>query len=214
MFYITIWGKAVDSWSDQEFLDNIYSLSDSPVLLSELIELLEYNYSRIDFIDEPVNLGFDCPLDLHCTYSRDQILVALDFMRPNTVREGVKWLPEKKIDVFFITLNKSDKDYSPTTMYNDYSINETLFHWQSQSTTNAEGKVGQRYINHRKLGSKVLLFVREFKNDFYGNTAPYTYLGMANYVTHNGSRPMNVTWRLEKAIPAKYLKRTNKLVVG
>lgn len=214
MFYITIWGKAVDSWSDQEFLDNIYSLSDSPVLLSELIELLEYNYSRIDFIDEPVNLGFNCPLDLHCTYSRDQILVALDFMRPNTVREGVKWLPEKKIDVFFITLNKSDKDYSPTTMYNDYSINETLFHWQSQSTTNAKGKVGQRYINHRKLGSKVLLFVREFKNDFYGNTAPYTYLGMANYVTHNGSRPMNVTWRLEKAIPAKYLKKTNKLVVG
>lgn len=214
MFYITIWGKAVDSWSDQEFLDNIYSLSDSPVLLSELIDLLEYNFSRIDFIDKPVNLGFDCPLDLHCTYSRDQILVALDFMRPNTVREGVKWLPEKKIDVFFITLNKSDKDYSPTTMYNDYSINETLFHWQSQSTTNAEGKVGQRYINHRKLGSKVLLFVREFKNDIYGNTAPYTYLGMANYVTHNGSRPMNVTWRLDKAIPAKYLKKTNKLVVG
>lgn len=24
---------------------------------------------------------------------------------------------------------------SPTTMYNDYSINESLFHWQSQSTT-------------------------------------------------------------------------------
>lgn len=214
MFYITIWGKAVDSWSDREFLDNMYSLSDSPVLRSELIALLEYNFSRIDFIDEPVDLGFDCPLDLHCTYSRDQILVALDFMRPNTVREGVKWLPEKEIDVFFITLNKSDKDYSPTTMYNDYSINETLFHWQSQSTTNAEGKVGQRYINHRKLGSKVLLFVREFKNDMYGNTAPYTYLGMANYVTHNGSRPMNVTWRLDKAIPAKYLKKTNKLVVG
>ena len=99
-------------------------------------------------------------------------------------------------------------------MYNDYSINETLFHWQSQSTTNADGKVGQRYINHRRLGSKVLLFVREFKNDPYGNTAPYTYLGIANYVTHNGSRPMNVTWQLDKAIPAKYLKKTNKLVVG
>lgn len=113
----------------------------------------------------------------------------MDFMKPSTVREGVKWLPDKEIDVFFITLNKSDKDYSPTTMYQDYSINETLFHWQSQSTTNAEGKVGQRYVNHRKNGSKVLLFVREFKNDVYGNTAPYTYLGTANYVSHNGSRP-------------------------
>lgn len=46
----------------------------------------------------------------------------------------MKWLPEKKLDVLFVTLNKSDKDYSPTTMYQDYSINKTLFHWQSQST--------------------------------------------------------------------------------
>lgn len=214
MFYITIWGKSIEDWNNQEVIDNLYSLSDSPVLLSELIALLEYNYNRIDFIDDTVDLGFDCPLDLHCTYTRDQLLVAMDFMKPNTVREGVKWLPDKELDVFFITLNKSDKDYSPTTMYNDYSINETLFHWQSQSTTNADGKVGQRYINHRRLGSKVLLFVREFKNDPYGNTAPYTYLGIANYVTHNGSRPMNVTWQLDKAIPAKYLKKTNKMVVG
>lgn len=214
MFYITIWGKYIEDWNSQEVIDNLYSLSDSPVLLSELIALLEYNYNHIDFIDEPVDLGFDCPLDLHCTYTRDQLLVAMDFMKPSTVREGVKWLPDKKIDVFFITLNKSDKDYSPTTMYQDYSINETLFHWQSQSTTNAEGKVGQRYINHRKNGSKVLLFVREFKNDVYGNTAPYTYLGTANYVSHNGSRPMNITWRLDAPIPAKYLKKTNKLVVG
>ena len=214
MFYITVWGKAIEDWDADEVLENFRALSDSPVMLSELIALLEYNYNHIDFIDAPVDLGFDCPLDLHCTYTRDQLLVAMDFMKPNTVREGVKWLPEKGIDVFFITLNKSDKDYSPTTMYKDYSINETLFHWQSQSTTNAEGKVGQRYINHRKNGSKVLLFVREFKNDVYGNTAPYTYLGTANYVSHNGSRPMNITWKLDEPIPAKYLKKTNKLVVG
>ena len=214
MFYITVWGKAIEDWDADEVLENFRALSDSPVMLSELIALLEYNYNHIDFIDAPVELGFDCPLDLHCTYTRDQLLVAMDFMKPNTVREGVKWLPEKEIDVFFITLNKSDKDYSPTTMYKDYSINETLFHWQSQSTTNAEGKVGQRYINHRKNGSKVLLFVREFKNDVYGNTAPYTYLGTANYVSHNGSRPMNITWKLDAPIPAKYLKKTNKLVVG
>ena len=214
MFYITVWGKAIEDWDSDEVLENFQALWNSPVMLSELIALLEYNYNHIDFIDAPVDLGFDCPLDLHCTYTRDQLLVAMDFMKPNTVREGVKWLPDKEIDVFFITLNKSDKDYSPTTMYKDYSINETLFHWQSQSTTNAEGKVGQRYINHRKNGSRVLLFVREFKNDLYGNTAPYTYLGMANYVSHNDSRPMNITWKLDAPIPAKYLKKTNKLVVG
>ena len=214
MSYITMWGKTIEDWNADEVFENFQALLNSPIMLSELIALLKYNYNRIDFIDEPVSLGFDCPLDLHCTYTRDQLLVAMDFMKPSTVREGVKWLPEKEIDVFFITLNKSDKDYSPTTMYQDYSINETLFHWQSQSTTNTEGKVGQRYIHHRRNGSKVLLFVREFKNDVYGNTAPYTYLGTANYVSHNGSRPMNITWRLDAPIPAKYLKKTNKLVVG
>ena len=214
MFYITMWGKTIEDWTADEVSENIHALLNSPTMLSELIALLRYNYNRIDFIDEPVELGFDCPLDLHCSYTREQLLVAMDFMKPSIVREGVKWLPDKNIDVFFITLNKSDKDYSPTTMYQDYSINETLFHWQSQSTTNAEGKVGQRYINHRKNGSKVLLFVREFKNDIYGNTAPYTYLGTANYVSHNGSRPMNITWKLDDPIPTKYLKKTNKLVVG
>lgn len=215
MFYVTVWGKAAEDWTSDEVLDHLYALSDSPVLLGELQELLRYRYEQIDFIDEPVDLGFDCPLDLHCTYSRDQLLVALDFMKPSTVREGVKWLPEKKLDVFFVTLNKSDKDYSPTTMYNDYSINESLFHWQSQSTTAADSPTGQRYIHHRERGSKVLLFVREFKSDrINGGAAAYTFLGTANYVKHEGSRPMNITWKLDRPIPAKFLKKTNKLVVG
>lgn len=150
---------------------------------------------------------------MHCTYTRDQLLVAMDHMNPSNVREGVKWLPEKQIDVLFVTLNKADKDYSPTTMYEDYSINEQLFHWQSQSTTGENASTGQRYIQHRERGSKVLLFVREFKNDRIG-AAPYTFLGLANYCQHNGSKPMNITWKLERPIPAKFLKKTNKLVVG
>lgn len=215
MFYVTVWGKAAEDWADQEVLDNLYALSDSPVLLGELMDLLRYRYGQIDFIDEPVDLGFDCPLDLHCTYTRDQLLVAMDFRKPATVREGVKWLPEKQLDVFFVTLNKSDKDYSPTTMYNDYSINEQLFHWQSQSTTAAESPTGQRYIHHRERGSRVLLFVRERKTDrIAGGAEAYTFLGTAAYVKHEGSRPMNVIWKLDRPIPAKFLKKTNQLVVG
>ena len=215
MFYVTVWGEAAENWSCEEVLDNLYALSDSPVLLRELLDLLRYRYEQIDFIDEPVQLGFACPLDLHCTYTRDQLLVALDFLKPATVREGVKWLPEKQLDVFFVTLNKADKDYSPTTMYNDYSINESLFHWQSQSTTAADSPTGQRYIHHRERGSKVLLFVREFKTDrMTGGTEAYTFLGTANYVKHEGSKPMNITWKLDRPIPAKFLKKTNKLVIG
>ena len=215
MFYVTVWGKAAEDWDSDEVLDHLYALSDSPVMLSELLELLRYQYQRIDFVDEAVDVGFDCPLDLHCTYTRDQILVAMDFLKPATVREGVKWLPEKKLDLFFVTLNKSDKDYSPTTMYKDYSINSQLFHWQSRSTTADNSPTGQRYIHHQKQGSRVLLFVREFKSDRITSGAEaYTYLGPARYVKHDGSRPMNITWKLDAPIPAKFLKKTNKLVVG
>ncbi|WP_370764859.1 DUF3427 domain-containing protein [Gemmiger formicilis] len=215
MFYVTVWGKAAEHWDDESVLDNLYTLSDSPTLLGELQTLLRYQYSRIDFIDEPVDVGFDCPLDLHCTYTRDQLLVALDFLKPATVREGVKWLPDKNLDVLFVTLNKADKDYSPTTMYKDYSINESLFHWQSQSTTAENSATGQRYIHHREKGNRMLLFVREFKTDSrFGGATAYTYLGTVNYVKHDGSRPMNITWKLDCPIPAKFLKRTNKLVVG
>lgn len=129
MLQFTIWQKTWQECGFADMLEGFCRLSDCPVLLGEILDVLYYNYDRIDFVDAPVDLGFECPLDLHCTYSRDQILAALDFMKPGTVREGTKYLPDKKTDVHFVTLNKAEKDYSPTTMYEDYSINEVLFHW-------------------------------------------------------------------------------------
>jgi hypothetical protein len=213
MFFFTIYQKDLELCGFKSYIEGITKLKCNSMLFNELLELLSICKERIDFIDEEVHLGFDNVLDLHCSYTRDQILVALDFMKPSTVREGVKYLPQKGIDVFFITLNKSDKDYSPSTMYNDYSENEYLFHWQSQSTTSESSNTGQRYINHKGLGIKILLFVREFKADTAG-ALPYTFLGLADYVRHYGNYPMNILWRLHKPIPAKYLKKTNKLIVG
>ena len=213
MMQFTIWQKTWQECGFSDMLEGFRRLSECPVLLGEILDVLYYNYDRIDFVDAPVDLGFECPLDLHCTYSRDQILAALDFMKPGTVREGTKYLPDKKTDVHFVTLNKAEKDYSPTTMYEDYSINEVLFHWQSQSTTSQSSTTGQRYMNHRSTGVRELLFVREFKSGKLG-AAPYTFLGLADFLSVTGSKPMNITWRLHEPIPAKYLRKTNKLVVG
>jgi len=211
MFHYTIWGKAYNNEEFQSLLIKLQGLKQSPIMLAEMIELLEYNLNHIDFIDEPVNVGFECPLDLHCSYTRDQIFVALDILMPNSIRQGVKWIPDKKLDVFINTLNKADRDYSPTTMYNDYSINEWLFHWQSQNITGENSNTGQRYIHHYENGSKVLLFVREYNKDILG-TSPFTFLGTANYVEHEGEKPMNIIWKLDKPIPARFLKKTNKLL--
>lgn len=118
--------------------------------------------------------------------------------------------------IFYMTVwGRTDKDYSPTTMYHDYSINENLSHWQSQRITAAGSPSGQRYMHHRERGRKVLLFAREFKAArITGDTAAYTFLGTANDVKHEGSRPMNIIWALDRPIPAKFLKKTNKLASG
>ncbi len=212
MFYVSVWNEIIKDWNADQVFENIYNLIDSPNMLAELREILTYNLDHLDFIDEPLTLGFDCPMDLHCSYTRDQILTALDCLVP--VREGVKYLPEKKTDILFVTLNKSIKEYSPSTLYKDYSINETLFHWQSQSTTSETGSTGQRYINHDKLKSNVLLFVREFKSDEFGITSAYTCLGKVHFRESHGSSPMNIIWELERPIPVKYLKKTNKLLIN
>ena len=211
MFEFTVWPNTDGSDNIVRTIEKITSLKENPVMFGEMISLMQYNFEKIDFVDEPVDLGFDCPLDLHCSYTRDQIFVALDYLKPSVVRQGVKWLPDKGIDVFINTLNKSEKNYSPTTMYNDYSINEWLFHWQSQSTTAEDSPTGQRYIHHVERGTKVVLFVREYENDIIG-TAPFTFLGLAEYVSHEGSRPMSIIWHLKSPIPARFIKKTNKLL--
>lgn len=215
MFYVAVWNESAEHLDGDAVRRKLSDLAESPVLLSEVLELLRVNFDKIELTGDAVDLGFECPLELHGDYSLRQIATAMEDFNYDALQGlGVKHYSKKKTDVFFVTLNKSDKDYSPTTMYNDYSINERLFHWQSQSTTSAESSTGQRYIHHRQAGSRILLFVREAKQDTFGNTEPYTFLGLADYIAHEGSRPMNITWKLRTPIPAKFLKKTNKLVVG
>jgi superfamily II DNA or RNA helicase/HKD family nuclease len=148
----------------------------------------------------------DVPLALHASYSREEILAALgwvsDKRTPATMREGVARCEAVNTDAFLITLKKSDTDYSPTTMYRDFALSPGLFHWESQSTTSSASPTGQRYIHHREHGSHILLFVREAKTNALG-AAPYIFLGPADYVSHEGDRPIAITWRLRHAMPTE-----------
>lgn len=215
MFQYTIWNQSFESCHFASPLENIRIIRQNHFFYAELLELLNYQLEQIDFVDEKINLGFNCPLDLHCTYTRDQILSAMDIKNPQDMREGVKWLKDKKTDILLVTLNKAENNYSPTTLYEDYSLSDTLFHWQSQSTTSASSATGQRYIHHKELGTQVLLFVRKYKtrnNKKSNESEPYAFLGKVDYVRHEGSRPMNIIWKLEKPIPGKYLSDTNKMI--
>ena len=79
MFYMTVWDSYAEDWNNDEVLEKLYSLANSSVMLGELQELLRYQYNNIDFIDSTTDLGFECPLDVHCTYTQRQLLAALDY---------------------------------------------------------------------------------------------------------------------------------------
>lgn len=59
----------------------------------------------------------------------------------------------------------------------------------------------------------MLLFVRETKiNHATGETEAYTFLGSAEYVSHQGSRPMSILWKLKEKIPAKDLRKVQQVM--
>jgi hypothetical protein len=147
----------------------------------------------------------EMPLSIHARYQREEILAALDYAHlqrvPKSFQAGVVYSEPWRADAFFVTLKKSESDYSPTTMYRDYAISPELFHWESQSTTSVASPTGQRYLSHASRGSHVLLFTRQHRVDELG-TAPYTFLGPASYVSHTGDRPIAITWKLTHAMPS------------
>lgn len=213
MLYVSVWEKPVETVGFENELEGVIEFKKNHELYNEFLQLMDYAFDSINIVTSPANLSYACPLEVHCTYTRAQLLAGLDFLENYSVSEGVRYLPEKDTDIFLTTLNKSDKFYSPTTAYNDYSINENMFHWQSQSTTSENSPTGKRYRSRNGKNGYALLFVRDRKSDEFG-PQPFVFLGTVTYMKHEGSRPMNVVWYMDTPIPAKFIKKTNKLTVG
>ncbi|SEN00856.1 Superfamily II DNA or RNA helicase [Mesobacillus persicus] len=181
----------------------------------EFLEILEFNYNSLETMEIPNDFPYQSPLRVHCNYSTTQVLAALGYYNEEkspAFREGVKYFQEKNLDIFFITLNKSEKDFSPSTLYEDYAINDRLFHWQTQSKVSENSPTGQRYIHHKRQKHQIALFVREYKQE-NGHTAPFVFLGTADYVKHSGEKPMSFIWKLREAMPSYLVPRANKSIL-
>ena len=209
-----------DIWQSPGGFENleasIKAIGRNTALVEEIIELMEILIDRIDFNEIEIELPFNQPLKLHSRYTRDQILVAFlmnTFEKASSNRIGVGVAENKMLntELLFIDLVKSEEDFSPTTMYDDYAISESLFHWQSQNQTRNDRGKGLTYINHKELGKHVLLFVREKANDEYGNTVGYVFIGEADLKEHYGSKPMNIKWELNEPMPNYLWKDSAKL---
>jgi superfamily II DNA or RNA helicase len=210
-----------DVWQNAGFFQNleesIRQIGKNKILVKEIIEVLEILIDNIGFKEVDFELPYNQPLKLHSRYTRDQILTAFKFNTFNNKssnREGVAENSELNTELLFIDLIKSEEDYSPTTLYDDYAISETLFHWQSQNQTRCDRGKGLTYINHKDLNKKILLFVREKSKNNYKNTNGYVFVGEGNFKEYEGSKPMSIKWELNEPMPHYLWKDAAKLRIG
>ncbi|WP_339719520.1 DUF3427 domain-containing protein [Marinomonas primoryensis] len=190
---------------------------DNTQLRVELFDVLTILINRIQHQELPMLDMIPNPLKSHARYTREQILVgfgATTFEKRSPAREGVLEVKDDNIEILFVTLNKSEKQFSPTTMYHDYAINEHLFHWQSQNSARPDRGKGLSYVEQNKNSKRVFLFVREQSKDENGRTMSFVNFGEVNYASHTGSQPMSITWRLLQTMPSFMWKQAAKLAVG
>ena len=182
MLLFSIWPTAGFGTFDE----GLRALHGQKALRDDLSQVIDIAFEGAR--STPIELATEShlPLTVHSHYQREEILAGFGkgtiASPPGQFREGVFWSDEMHADVFLVTLRKSEADYSPTTMYKDFAISPTMFHWESQSTTSVNSPTGQRYLNHRTRGSHILIFCRAADKNFMG-TAPYLFAGSATYVS-------------------------------
>jgi len=170
---------------------------------AEFKELCDALLDGVKLHTDERSLVDDCPLFLHRQYTREEVLVALgipEMVGARHTQTGRFWIKTLDTELLFVTLDKSEKTFSPSTRYEDFAISQTRFHWQSQSTTSENSPTGQRYVRQRENGATFLLFVRPKKGD------PFLFLGPLRYVSHSGSRPMSIYWNLDYPMPAWFFE--------
>ena len=179
--------------------EGIALLAAHPRVRDELLAVLDVLERRVVHATHPLVSHPDVPLEIHARYSRLEILAACgvrDGAKMPPWQTGVLWAEGAKSDLLAFTLDKTSGGFSPTTRYRDYAMGRDLIHWESQSTTRADGEVGRRYQHHVKAGTSVLLFARVNSGE-----RAFWFLGPATYVRHEGELPMAITWRLAHSLP-------------
>ena len=161
--------------------------------------------------------GAHGPLRIHATYTRFEVMAAFDQRAKSgavkKIQTGVYPVPERRTDLFFVTLEKSEQGFTATTMYRDYPLSEQRFHWESQSTCHEGTPTGRRYLTLGHGEDTGLLFVRQRQKDDRGVAMPYVNLGPVRYAGHTGARPMQIEWELDEPMPAD-LYQEAKLAAG
>lgn len=212
ILYYNLFQNRIDNLGFKDIYEPLSLLNNGKYhhFRQEIAEIAAYLMEHLQIKTMPIGDDIMPNLELYGCYSREEIFTIVGRQTATQVMQGsvtgVFNLPEHNATLLFVTLNKSDDDFSPSTQYNDYLINENFFHWQSQNTDSHQNKGGHRYTQQSETGNKIILFVREEKRDGFGNTCAFHCFGLVDYVSSHGDLPMNITWKLQEPAMAQYQK--------
>jgi superfamily II DNA or RNA helicase len=207
MLFVVLYGKF-----EAAHLDEMLALwSTHATLREELRQLLPVLEHRADALPRAAQLAPEIPLVLHGRYLDVELSAAF---RAVTHAEGsyrnfytgVEPVSNGRYDLLLITLDKGDVKHEHL-QYADFPLSETLFQWQSKSSTRADGEDGLRHLQPVDKGVTPLLFVRESKKDARGVTSAFRYLGPAEPVSHRGERPITIEWKLGTPLLPEWVRR-------
>lgn len=185
-------------------------LRDRPATCDELRELTSILADRVGSTASLAPVA-DWPLVVHRHYMRREILTACGYWtkaKKTPQQQGVLRLDNQRRELLFVTLDKSDRGFSPSTRYRDFAISREEFHWETQNSVGANSDTAHRYADHAARGWSIHLFVQSKKG------APFAYLGPVHHARSEGSRPVAIVWRLEHPLSAALFQQYATLAGG
>ncbi len=203
--YYRIWGDKGSNLGLTSLEDAFRRLSKNPSILSDLDEVLSWSQDNTEISGQIPELRFNCSLELHAHYGIKEIQAALGKANLTSAGlTGVGLLPFHSLKAYalLITFQKTEREFSPSTMYADYPISRELLHWESQSNTAQHTETGQNLIHHDKRGYTILIFARDI-TERNRCTVPFTFLGPADRVSYESERPIKMVWRLRHQMPVE-----------
>ena len=209
MLYYTLYGDKISKVGVGSIEEAIGRLREYPVFVKEINELVDYLMINIEIKTFAVGEGMPSALEQYGCYTREEVFAIFGRQtadkRMNGSVTGAFNIDELNTELFFVTLNKSEKDFSPSTMYDDYVVSEYQFHWKSKNSDTHQGK-GKRYVQQAINKRKFILFVRENKQDGFGNTCPFYCFGLVDYISSRDDKPMSIDWRMHQPILPQFIK--------
>ena len=209
MLYYTLYGDKISKVGVGSIEEAIGRLREYPVFVKEINELVDYLMINIEIKTFAVGEGMPIALEQYGCYTREEVFAIFGRQtadkKMNGSVTGAFNIDELNTELFFVTLNKSEKDFSPSTMYDDYVVSEYQFHWKSKNSDTHQGK-GKRYVQQAINKRKFILFVRENKQDGFGNTCPFYCFGLVDYISSRDDKPMSIDWRMHQPILPQFIK--------